>query len=104
MFYFSWYYGFISRLNAHELLRNEENGTFLVRSSNDAKNEYPYIISVKHKPSDASDHKENYHYRIRKDENGYFTLGWNLYFKTVKDLLDYYKGEQCEQMKNFNLI
>lgn len=90
---YNWYYGIISRIHAHELLRHEEDGTFLVRSSTDSEPQYPYIISVKHKPQDGTNQKENYHYRIRSDENGYFTLGWNLYFKNVKDLLDYYKGK-----------
>ncbi|XP_044756447.1 lymphocyte cytosolic protein 2-like isoform X2 [Coccinella septempunctata] len=90
---YNWYFGYISRMQAHELLRLEGNGTFLVRRATDVDTDYPYIISVKHKPPDGIAEKENYHYRIRRDENGYFTLGWNLYFKTVKDLLDYYKGK-----------
>ncbi|KAL3275760.1 hypothetical protein HHI36_020505 [Cryptolaemus montrouzieri] len=90
---YNWYYGTITRFQAHELLKNEEDGIFLVRKSSDVKTEYPYIISVKQSLPEGATGKENYHYRIRKDENGYFTLGSNLYFKTVMDLIEYYKGK-----------
>ncbi|KAK9871451.1 hypothetical protein WA026_012825 [Henosepilachna vigintioctopunctata] len=91
---YNWYYGTISRFQAQELLKNEEDGVFLVRKSSEPKTEYPYIISVKRKVPYDSMERDNFHYRIRKDENGYYSLGSNLYFKTVMDLVQYYIGRK----------
>ncbi|XP_034031508.1 SH2 domain-containing protein 7-like [Thalassophryne amazonica] len=86
-FFPSWFLGFISRVDAEEILREKELGTFLIRLSDKA---IGYILSYKGR-------NRCRHFVINQSKSGQFVVcGESEGHSTVSDLIEHYKMNPIE--------
>ncbi|XP_078286572.1 GRB2-related adapter protein 2-like [Rhinoraja longicauda] len=77
----SWYHHGIARSEAEGILLEQDAGSFLIRASQSAKNEFS--ISVRHQ-------EDVQHFKVLRDGKGHYFL-WSEKFESLNNLVEYYK-------------
>ncbi|XP_064420646.1 protein-tyrosine kinase 6 [Latimeria chalumnae] len=88
-----WYFGYLSRSEAINLLLSSQNctGSFLIRISE--KQEVDYVISVKQRDIVK-------HYKIQQNEKGEYYLNTKAQFTDLSRLVEHYKAKElCPGLK-----
>ena len=95
-----WFFGKIKKIDAEKQLMQSFNqqGSFLVRYSNTTPGDF--CLSIRY-----TDRVWNY--RIRQLDTGEFYVKWQVTFKTIQELVEYYKQQRdvlCTNLKHACLL
>eukprot|EP00062_Callorhinchus_milii_P023371 gi/632982143/ref/XP_007907975.1/ PREDICTED: GRB2-related adapter protein 2 [Callorhinchus milii] len=77
----SWFRGNLSRAESEATLMEQDLGSFLIRTSQSAKNEFS--LSVRHE-------EDVQHFKVLRDGKGHYFL-WSEKFSSLNSLVDYYR-------------
>ncbi|OUC48949.1 SH2 domain protein [Trichinella nativa] len=91
------YHGYLPKLDAEEILKNQENGSFMVRMTNECGDYCAVALSVKHE-------EKVVHYMMDVNINGRCFIN-SLMFNSVSEMVDYYakSGQSIDKTSSVRL-
>ncbi|KAL1231445.1 Fer-related kinase [Trichinella spiralis] len=91
------YHGYLPKLDAEEILKNQENGSFIVRMTNECGDYCAVALSIKHE-------EKVVHYMIDVNINGRCFIN-SLMFNSVSEMVNYYvkSGQPIDKTSNVRL-